>query len=57
MLDEERPDGTTKVYYIRTTSPLWAVVAVAAALTGLRWEDNVLVEGAPYQWQGWPLDT
>lgn len=55
MLDEERPDGTTKVFYVRTRSPLWAIVATAAAVTGLRWEDDRLVEGQPYEWQGWPL--
>lgn len=30
LLDEERPDGDARVYYIRTTSSLWDVVRAAA---------------------------
>lgn len=56
MLHEERPDGSNKVFYVRATSPLWKVVALAASLTGLRWEEGRLIEGAPYAWDGWPLE-
>lgn len=56
MFEEERPDGTTKVFYVRTRSRLWAIVAIAAAVTGLRWQDDRLVEGQPYLWEGWPLE-
>jgi hypothetical protein len=31
LLDEERPDGESRVYYVRTTSPLWDIVRSAAA--------------------------
>lgn len=30
LLDEERPDGDARVYYVRTASPLWDVVRAAA---------------------------
>ncbi len=30
LLDEERPDGDARVYYVRTASPLWEIVRVAA---------------------------
>lgn len=29
LLDEERPDGESRVYYVRTGSPLWEVIRVA----------------------------
>ena len=29
LLDEERPDGENRVYYVRTTSPLWEIIAAA----------------------------
>ena len=51
MLVEERPRDSTKVYYVRTQSQLWRIVALAASVTGLRWEGGRLVEGAPYDWQ------
>lgn len=48
MLEEERRDETNKIYYVRVASPLWRIVAVAGSVTGLRWEDNRLIEGPPY---------
>lgn len=30
LLDEERPDGDARVYYVRTASPLWDVIRTAA---------------------------
>ena len=30
LLDEERPDGDPRVYYIKTDSPLWEIVKAAA---------------------------
>ena len=32
LLDEERPDGDARVYYVRTASPLWEVVRAAAVV-------------------------
>lgn len=29
LLDEERPDGDKRVYYVRTDSPWWDVIKVA----------------------------
>jgi hypothetical protein len=35
LLDEVRPDGDPRVFYVRTTSPLWDIVRAAAeALEG-----------------------
>lgn len=30
LLDQERPDGESRVYYVRTDSPLWDIVRAAA---------------------------
>jgi hypothetical protein len=30
LLDEERPDGESRVYYVRSNSPLWDIVRAAA---------------------------
>ncbi len=32
MLDEERPDGENRVYYVKTDSPLWRVIETARAV-------------------------
>ncbi|HEY3685095.1 MAG TPA: hypothetical protein VGL93_18830 [Streptosporangiaceae bacterium] len=40
MLTEERPEDTRRVYYVRTTSPLWEVVELAAETIGLRWQND-----------------
>jgi hypothetical protein len=56
MLDVERPPDTKKVYYVRTRSPLWRIVAEAAAVVGLKWVDDKPVETVPYEWTGWPCD-
>ena len=40
MLCEERPEDTNRVYYVRTASPLWDVVELAAETIGLRWEHD-----------------
>lgn len=40
MLEEERPEDTKRVYYVRSTSPLWEVVEFAADTIGLRWEND-----------------
>jgi hypothetical protein len=29
MLDEERPDGEARVYYVRTNSALWEIIRTA----------------------------
>jgi hypothetical protein len=29
LLEEERPDGDPRVYYVRTNSPLWEIVRTA----------------------------
>jgi hypothetical protein len=34
MLEEERPDGDSRVYYVRTESPLWEIVRAAAQVIG-----------------------
>lgn len=34
LLDEERPDGDARVYYIRTNSPLWGIVSAAGQVIG-----------------------
>jgi hypothetical protein len=34
LLEEERPDGEARVYYVRTDSPLWEVVQTAANVLG-----------------------
>lgn len=39
LLDEERPDGDSRVYYIRTDSPWWDVFRVAKRI--LTDEDSV----------------
>ena len=33
MLEEERPDAENRVYYVRTESPLWAIIRAAADAT------------------------
>lgn len=40
MLYEERREDSNRVYYVRTASPLWDVVALAAETIGLRWENG-----------------
>lgn len=36
LLEEERPDGDSRVYYVRTDSPLWEIVRTARqAVEGL----------------------
>lgn len=30
LLGEERPDESNRVYYVRTDSPLWAIIRTAA---------------------------
>ncbi|WP_158087146.1 hypothetical protein [Mycobacterium aquaticum] len=40
MLTEVRPDDTSRVYYVRTASPLWDVVELAADTIGLRWDNG-----------------
>src|SRR5882724_545961 len=30
MLEEERPDDARRVYYVRTSSPLWKIIEAAA---------------------------
>ncbi len=30
MLEEERPDDGRRVYYVRTSSPLWKIIEAAA---------------------------
>lgn len=30
MLEEERPDDSRRVYYVRTDSPLWEIIRAAA---------------------------
>lgn len=32
MLNEERPDGENRVYYVRTDSPWWAVIEMATEI-------------------------
>jgi hypothetical protein len=34
MLREERPDDSRRVYYDRTDSPLWKIIAAAADVLG-----------------------
>ena len=36
MLDEERPDDSRRVYYLRTDSPLWRIFQAAADVFDLR---------------------
>lgn len=40
MLSEIRPDDTNRVYYVRSASPLWDVVELAAETIGLRWDND-----------------
>ncbi|CPT82256.1 Uncharacterised protein [Mycobacteroides abscessus] len=40
MLYEERREDSNRVYYVRTASPLWNVVELAAETIGLRWEND-----------------
>lgn len=42
MLDVERPDDSTKIYYVRTDSPLWRIVELAVEITGIRWDGSTL---------------
>jgi hypothetical protein len=32
LLEQERPDGDARVYYVRTDSPLWGIVRTASLL-------------------------
>lgn len=34
LLDEERPDGENRVYYVRTDSAWWAVIELASEILG-----------------------
>lgn len=34
LLDEERPDGENRVYYVRTGSAWWAVIDLASEILG-----------------------
>ena len=34
LLDEERPDGENRVYYVRTDSAWWAVIKLAGEILG-----------------------
>jgi hypothetical protein len=43
MLHEDRP-GDGKVWYEMTDSPLWSIVQVAVDATGLRWEEDRLID-------------
>ncbi len=35
MLEEERPDGDRRVWYVRTDSKLWKIIETAAEVLGL----------------------
>ncbi len=37
MLDIERPDDSRRIYYVRTTSPLWEVIAAALQAVDSDW--------------------
>jgi hypothetical protein len=32
LLDEERPDADSRVYYVRTDSPLWGIIRAARSV-------------------------
>jgi hypothetical protein len=34
MLDRESPDGESRVYYVRTESPLWRIIETADEVVG-----------------------
>lgn len=42
MLEVERPDETKKVFYVRSKSPLWDVVRLAAEILQLTWADGTV---------------
>jgi hypothetical protein len=36
MLEQERPDDSRRVYYVRTDSPLWKIIEAAAEVIDAR---------------------